>query len=184
VATLQGTTIPENINVVSTVTQSVCYNATNTITVAGLPNLFVVESGGEAVMIAGAKIIYLPGTRVLPGGYMHGYITPDGNYCGLKSATTGMVPGDEQEESSVNDKANFKIYPNPTTGNLTIEVAESGDDDQIRAQVLGIHGETFLRVDFHGLNRYNLSLRDFPSGLYFIRLTRGDKTDTVKVIRL
>ena len=51
-----------------------CYNATDTLTVDGTTYPVIVESGGGLVLIAGSNIVLKPGTTVISGGYMHGYI--------------------------------------------------------------------------------------------------------------
>jgi hypothetical protein len=58
-----------------------CYDATNTITVAGNGTTFFVENGGTVYFTAGLKISYLPGTSVVSGGRMTGKITPTGPWC-------------------------------------------------------------------------------------------------------
>jgi hypothetical protein len=103
-----------------------CFDATNTVTVAGGGSTFVVEPGGSAVMIAGVKISYLYGTTVQPGGYMHGYITTTGSYCGslppamVAAVVTGVTGPEEVQPLAVPQDGRFFIYPNPTTGRFTL----------------------------------------------------------------
>jgi hypothetical protein len=65
-----------------TVAGQQCFSATQTITVAGNGSTFTVENGGSVTLIAGSNIICLPGVKVVPGGYLHGYITQNNTYCG------------------------------------------------------------------------------------------------------
>jgi hypothetical protein len=58
-----------------------CYDATQTITIAGNGTEFNVQDGASATLIAGQQIIFMPGTKVFQGGYLHGYITNTGQYC-------------------------------------------------------------------------------------------------------
>ncbi len=76
--------IPQTLSVLDKIilsSETQCYNALETITVAGFGAAFEVQSGGSATFVAGQNIRYLPGSRVLSGGYMRGYITTDGQYC-------------------------------------------------------------------------------------------------------
>lgn len=159
---------------------SVCYDATNTITVAGAGTTFLVENGGSAVMIAGQKIRYLPGTRVMPGGYMHGYITTGGQYCNTlpspeNSGTTAT--GVESQPGFM-----FKIYPNPTSGEVTIELKEP-KNQMVTVTAFGSMGNLILTEKLDGLNAKKISLTNQPAGIYFLRITQGDQQEIRKVIR-
>ncbi|MEI7727628.1 MAG: hypothetical protein WCK09_21145, partial [Bacteroidota bacterium] len=68
-----------------------CYDATQTITVAGGGTTFTISDGGQATMIAGQNILYLPGTTVVSGGYMLGKIAPNGPYCGQQAPSIVTV---------------------------------------------------------------------------------------------
>ena len=103
--------VPLNNTVAGTVAnlQTKCYNATNIITVAGGLNSFTVQSGGSVTMIAGVSIDYLPGTTVISGGYIHGYIAPAGPYCLVPSAP--IVTGSEEDFPGSTPPAFFRVYP-------------------------------------------------------------------------
>lgn len=68
-------------NITVTPGQSVCYDATQTITTAGNSTTFTVQSGGVATLVAGQNIILLPGTMLLSGSTVLGQITTNGTYC-------------------------------------------------------------------------------------------------------
>ncbi len=67
--------------------QNSCFNAAQTIYIAGNGTTFSVQSGGSAMMIAGHNILYRPSTHIASGAYMHGYITTNGQYCVFTSLT-------------------------------------------------------------------------------------------------
>ena len=98
-----------------------CYDALQTIIVAGMDSTFTVQAGGSATMIAGQNIVYLPGTKVDSGGYMHGYISTE--FCTNPSyPVAGNPQGAADVTASLNeatDATRVIIYPNPTTGMFT-----------------------------------------------------------------
>jgi hypothetical protein len=170
----------QNINLPSGT--NICYDATNTITVAGSGTTFVVQSGGSAEMIAGQKISYLPGTRVFSGGYMHGHITTSGQYC------SPTAPQMEVTSTGVNDLATasgelFRVYPNPTSGNFTVELTDLKSSGNAVITVFGSMGETIQNAEMNGISKQALSLSEKPAGIYFIRVVAGDKQSTRKIIR-
>ena len=55
--------------------QEMCFGATETIEISNL----TVEAGGVITLIAGQSIKMLPGVVVMPGGYLHAYISD--TYC-------------------------------------------------------------------------------------------------------
>jgi hypothetical protein len=170
----------QNINLSSGTNE--CYDATNTITVAGSGTTFVVQSGGSAEMIAGQKISYLPGTRVYSGGYMHGHITTSGQYC------SPTAPQMEVTSTGVNDLAIasgelFRVYPNPTSGNFTVELTDITSSGNAVITVFGSMGETIHTAEMNGISKQALSLSEKPAGIYFIRMVAGDKQSTRKIIR-
>lgn len=48
-------------------------------------------------MIAGENINYLPGTTVLAGGQLTGYITTNGQFCGLPASPVTVIPEAENQ---------------------------------------------------------------------------------------
>jgi hypothetical protein len=175
------TSTPENLTVNGSLVapQAVCYNATNTITVAGSGTEFHVGAGASATMIAGSTILYLPGTHVASGAYMHGYIAPSGPWC----PSAPVVK--EGEESQVNSLTllndSFRIYPNPTSGTFTIENYHADNMETVTMEVVSLVGKTVMKNQLMSAIQ-NYDLRGHQPGLYFVRLTAGNHTETVRLI--
>ncbi len=163
--------------------QSACYNATNTITVAGNGKTFTVDEGGAAILIAGDKIIFHPVVGVFPGGYMHGYIVSGGPWCGEKAASIVTLPEKESPTYQVVEKPFFTIYPNPTTGGFSLELRGIDQTDELRVEIYGMLGERVLSTDLSGKRKYDFSLAGVPNGAYFIRVVSGKFTRTGKVLK-
>jgi uncharacterized protein (TIGR02145 family) len=160
---------------------SKCYNATQTITVAGNGNSFSVQSGGSATMIAGQNIVYLPNTMVQSGGYLWGYIAPTGPWCITPSMPAVLTS--QEEPTTVSVKSYFKVYPNPTTGNFILELTGDVSVNKVMVDIYGIWGEKLLSTKLNGERKHEFSLLDKPVGIYFIRVITGDKAETMKIVK-
>lgn len=160
---------------------SFCFNALQTITVAGNGTTFTVQSGGSATIIAGQNIKYLPTTKVQAGGYMWGYIAPSGPWCQTLSMPALAMAQDEIPKSI--QQSSFKVYPNPTTGNFILELTGGSTAESVRVDVYGIWGEKILSTNINGERKHEFSLSSNPPGMYFIRVTYGNKSETAKIVK-
>lgn len=157
-----------------------CYNATNTITVAGAGTTFTVQAGGSALFIAGIKISYLPGTRVYSGGYMRGYITTNGQYCTNPTPHIMSNPLGAEELLQPSTLQGL-LYPNPTTGLFTIR--ESGEQPGLmQIQCYNVMGKLVFK-DENFTSGKSLSLEGQPSGVYIIHLCRGQHHQIFKIVK-
>ncbi|MEI7725995.1 MAG: T9SS type A sorting domain-containing protein, partial [Bacteroidota bacterium] len=160
-----------------------CYDATQTITVAGGGTTFTVNDGGQATMIAGQNILYLPGTTVVSGGYMLGKIAPNGPYCGQQAPSIVTVVTGEEDPEAMLLKASFKLCPNPTTGKFTLEQIGGSPGSNVVIAIYGMHGEKVMTKELTGQKKYELSIAGFPAGLYFVKVVAGEYNGTIKLIK-
>jgi len=182
-----GTGIPANRNLQGiTVTGIQCFSAIQTITVAGGGTTFMVQNGGTATLIAGHNIIYLPGTMVESGGFMHGYVTPDNTFC------SGVIP---QAPSSVNGEDNIvttagkfvtepivKLYPNPSTGLITIEFNNPGKSD-VQIEMVDMAGRHVYSKRFENMPlTQQIDFGIFPGGIYVVKINSGTITKIIKLV--
>ncbi|MCX6303735.1 MAG: T9SS type A sorting domain-containing protein [Bacteroidetes bacterium] len=177
--------IPENITVTGEVgeTNINCYNAANTITVAGGGNFFNVQSGGSATFIAWQKISFLPGTTVSNGGYMHGYIAP-GTYCAAPALPIMAAGAGESVPNTRADLASFSIFPNPTTGNFTLVQKGAKLYDKVNIELYSIHGEKVACERMIGEKSHDFGLSTMPAGLYFVKVVADGYVETIKLVKL
>jgi hypothetical protein len=163
--------------------QSNCYNATQTIYIAGSGTSFVIQDGGSASMIAGQDIFYYPGTTVLSGGYLHGSIAPGGPFCGgFIPSSPAVITGEEKIAGSP-VSSSFKMYPNPTTGIFTLEHRNNIEYGNTTVEIYNMHGEKVLISKMTGERKHLFSLSGFPPGIYCVRIVAGDLTETVRLIK-
>ncbi|MCX6280294.1 MAG: T9SS type A sorting domain-containing protein, partial [Bacteroidetes bacterium] len=159
-----------------------CYNALQTITVAGSSTIFVVMPGGSATMIAGLKINYLPGAKVNAGGYMNGYITATAQYCTQPVAPLVATAIGEDENIRENSDL-FNVYPNPTTGSFKIKLNGNQNPGKSNITVYGSLGEPILQTETDAFSNRDFSLSGKPSGVYFIRVINGNSQQTTKILK-
>ena len=160
-----------------------CYNALGTITVAGNGTTFDVASGGNATFIAGVSIVFMPGTTVLSGGYLHGYISTT-DHCGTKApAMVSNITGVEGG-LPVAEKSSFILYPNPASGQFTIEQVRGDIPVNARVEIYGMQGNKVLTERMNGEKKQEFSVSGFPAGLYFVKIMAGEDVETVKLIKI
>ena len=173
--------ICSNITVFGTVTSQNCYNALNTITVAGTPFTFTVVSGGSASFIAGSKISYLPGTKVFSGGKMTGKIAPSGPWCSQSKITE--VPAGSEEPVLATERASFSLFPNPTNGNFTIVQKGNVSFGSVKVEIYSMSGAKVLTENMIGQKQHEFRFADMPNGLYFVKVVAGDYVETIKLVK-
>ena len=113
-------------------------------------------------MIAGQNILYLPGTLVNYDGYMHGYITIDGQYCGVHTPSMVDIAAREGVIKANSERTFFKIYPNPTDGLFTLELTGLDPTEKLSIEIYGVSGNNVLSKDLMGEKKHEFSLADAP----------------------
>jgi len=182
--TMSVTTIPVSMSLTNVnITGVQCFNASQTITVAGNGTSFTVQSGGRATLIAGKNIRFLPGARVFAGGYLRGYIATNGIYC----LPTGNAKVTQEEEATNGmpevTSLQVRIYPNPTDGEFMVDLAGVEPGKKARISIHSMTGALVYLCDLEGAGKYLLSLASRTPGVYFIRIVSGDQCQTSKIIR-
>ena len=179
--------IPLNVEIQSvTIAGAECFNARQTITVAGNGTTFRVQDGGSATLIAGTSIFFLPGSIVDSGGYLRGYITIDSVFCGsvtpaMVSMVNSATPSSGSAEYPEKDRI-FKLYPNPSTGRVTIEI-ENPAKEEVRIEISDMAGRGVFfgaRNNPHIIEKMDLGI--FPAGFYLVRLTSKEMSKVVKLV--
>ncbi len=182
VSSSSTTVIPVSITLTDImVTGTQCFNATQTIMVAGNGSSFTVQSGGSATMIAGQNILFYPGTVVAEGGYLNGYITPGGPWCAppTNAVMTGTSLSGEESKQLV-----CSIYPNPTTGRFTIGF--NGKDavaNEWMVEIFDMKGEKILSEEITGTKQRELSVSGHPAGIYLVHLLSEKYNVTYRIIK-
>lgn len=162
------------------VTDTRCYEAFQTILVAGEGSTYLVGAGGNVTFIAGENILYYPGTRIDSGGYMLGYIAPGGPWCTSPSMVT-TVTGLEKPGKDASGNL-YRLYPNPSDDRFYLEdISDAGTAGWI-VEIFDMNG---ARVYYGVLDEkkvHAFSLDGQPTGIYLVRVVAKTGTGTTRIM--
>ena len=170
----------ENIDILNN--DELCYDATQTIYVAGNGSSFRVYSGGRVSLIAGTNIVFLPGSRVFSGGRLKAWITTNAEYCGNDIIAGPVVLKGNETQGSVVSVGNIRVYPNPTSGRLTIGLP-SGAKGMAVVTVYNFLGETIQSASYPAAEIPEFDLSGVAEGIYFVNVSAPELSRTVKVTK-
>ena len=183
--------LPSNIsvqNVTINNSQAECYNAADTITVAGSGTVVDILLGGEAIFIAGERIHFKPGFNAFPGSNVNAYITITGEYCSSQQPmmaandnTLDIEQDDDNLSEITDDKQNVMIYPNPTTGHATVDFM--GNATKADIQILNFQGNKLFQLECDNQNKVEFDISTLPSGMYIVVIKTQEQIITRKIIR-
>ncbi|HEU4496301.1 MAG TPA: zinc-dependent metalloprotease family protein [Flavobacterium sp.] len=79
--------------------------------------------------------------------------------------------------------ADFKIYPNPNSGNFNVEF-DSNSGNEIKIAVNDIRGRQIFSKSYQntGLFSQNLQLSNVEAGIYIVTVQDGDRKETKKIV--
>lgn len=80
-------------------------------------------------------------------------------------------------ELTSSNSINFKIYPNPSKGNFTIDIKDFHDGTKL--EVLDLFGRSVFVTEINQ-NKTNLKIEE-ESGIYVIQITNGEQTSLTKL---
>ena len=103
---------------------------------------------------------------------------PVGNtWNGLNWKSITIVPPNIGIKEKTDDFSSIQVYPNPTTGELTIE---NGELRIKGVEVFDVYGRKQLTID-NGQLTINIS--NFSAGVYFVRITTENGVVIKKVVK-
>lgn len=169
-----------------------CFDAAYTITLAGNGTEFVVLNGGSVTLIAGESIHFLDGVRVEAGGHLIARIaTEEQGFCGSMERSELAAEMDESpwlplsvsaaEQARDNDL--FSVYPNPTTGDFTLELKWIDASEDIKVEIHAARGELIQSLRLPPQPLHSLSLGNHPPGVYIVRVSHGGRDGVERLIR-
>ncbi|MFZ4520292.1 MAG: cohesin domain-containing protein [Bacteroidales bacterium] len=176
----------ENVNVAAS--HDTCFSAINTISVAGNGTTFTIDNGGSATFVAGQMISFFPGTSVVPGGYLHAYITLNGHYCDqpLNPVVSSLVSEEKTTSGApeVLSNQSVRVYPNPTTGNFTVEVMGDSQALMSKVEIYSMNGVKVRTENLDNLRKHEFSMPELKPGIYFIHLFTNERSEILKIVKM
>ncbi len=169
-----------------------CFSALISIITAGENSDFIIYNGGSVELIAGESIHMLPGTTVEYGGYLLARIAVnDDDYCGIPRAKEiAPKPVTSKEDVvfaafpyKIRENGFFKLYPNPTDGTFTLELANAEPKQSITVDVYGMLGGRLFTEELPPQRLHTLSLKGHQPGIYIIRVMKGDNVGVERLIK-
>lgn len=167
---------------------SLCYNAYDTIFVAGDEMVVSFSSGSNANFIAGQTIRFLPGFHAMEGSTVNAWITTTGEFCDQQSqpvvANTASAEKSKTSPASVlnqtlTDSPRLKVYPNPNNGRFVVEILNSTRAADI--SVYDMQGKKVLPAK-RCLNQTTIELDQHSKGIFLLIMNDGKTTVTRKIV--
>ena len=91
--------------------------------------------------------------------------------------STDCTTGTSEER----EKVSLSVYPNPTTGGLTVGFGATYS--KVTVEVRDVIGKTILRKTYTNTNQLDLEIED-SSGLYFMQVSMGNReASIVRVVK-
>ncbi|WP_299101870.1 T9SS type A sorting domain-containing protein [uncultured Winogradskyella sp.] len=92
------------------------------------------------------------------------------------SFTTDTVLG---VEDNFNTNETFAVYPNPTSGLLNIKSSQDVDS----VTVFNLLGQSVASYTKNDITNSSIDMSDLSQGLYLVKITSGENTQTVRVTK-
>ncbi|MBP1644663.1 MAG: hypothetical protein H6Q16_238 [Bacteroidetes bacterium] len=89
---------------------------------------------------------------------------------------------DDKATINIIERDDIKIYPNPTKGDLNIELNTTSDIQKIQINIISIKGQLLYNTDVVQ-RAYNLDLSSFAQGAYILIMQVNDKKYEWKIIK-
>jgi V8-like Glu-specific endopeptidase len=173
--------------------------AGNTITVSNA----VFDSLSNYTLTAGSSIVFLPGTKIESGSHFVAKIEPcSGNLvsCGTHSAKVMMkslengeeiekelyiAVEDEEEEQPLEESKTIdekpQVYPNPTTGLLTIDT-KNGNSHIQTVELYNTQGAKQFTFNGNHDSFQEIDISHLPSQVYVLKVHVNEQVFTKKLI--
>lgn len=178
-----------------------CFDATETIVLAGSGTAFIVEDGTGVDLVAGHNILMLPGTQIQQGGYLYARIAENADdFCSppesMLAASEALHNPDQHPDNGAKNGAEdiilpvpendteplVKVYPNPTTGHFTLELLNTDQNTEANVWIYGMQGGLIYHDQFANHFKTSFDLSGKQAGIYYVRVMTNGRTETVKLV--
>ena len=160
-----------------------CFNAAQSITVAGNGSTFTLEPGSDVTLIAGQQIRLLPGVHAQPGSHLTARINTDGNYCPASISPAPSPAADTLRSIAKTNTNEVSVYPNPTTGVFTVDPGREDTETTTEVDIYSITGRNIVHTSITPGTPLTFSLSNQPAGVYLVRATCGTFSGSARIVR-
>ena len=81
------------------------------------------------------------------------------------------------------EKSFFRIYPNPTNGNFTVELFEKPEVTPALIEVYDMMGSKLLEAEIQSGRTHLFSLGDQVPGIYLVKVLQNNHAGVGKIVR-
>jgi hypothetical protein len=164
-----------------------CFDALDTILVAGNGTSVTFESGSSIDLIAGKSIRFLPGFHAHEGNTTHAWISTNGEFCFPSGASVVSNSPINKSEFIVNEEyvshnnaieKQLKVFPNPNNGRFTIKV--EGLDQASQLVIYNLLGAIVHQDIIH--SQQSIDISDKQPGLYLVKISNSKKALIQKIL--
>ena len=182
--------IPNDLTVSDTIVangNSVCFDATNSITVEDNSSIVTFENGSTVNLIAGNSITFLPGFHAQLGSYTHAFITTDESYCfdlptSILAAPTAYKSSEDifdwNESNDLKNKSTLKVCPNPNKGSFNIRLEHF--EAPVQIMIFNAAGALVYKTNTDE-NELSINLINEKQGIYFLRAFNDKEQFSLKI---
>jgi len=98
-------------------------------------------------------------------------------------ATAEEEPAEEKVYTEMLKNFSVRIYPNPTKGDLTVEIQQLPDGQTANLKLYNMSGKLIHhKNNFHGgIEKFNISKH--PAGIYVLKIVAGDSSTEWKIVK-
>jgi hypothetical protein len=77
----------------------------------------------------------------------------------------------------------IRVYPNPTTDIVIVELVDAGSTAVANVTVYSMHGGKLYQKDLNGETKFQFSLSGKPVGIYMVRVQSGERAEIAKIVK-
>jgi len=161
--------------------ESLCFQAFESVVVAGEGNAVIVEGNASLELYAANEILLLSGFSVEDGGYLLAKIESETIICLPASLLAEEAIGPESK-MLISSPPRLLLYPNPTSGELHVNLSEIHNQDVV-IEIFDMPGQLLLRRQSISQEVQRIDLSAFEAGVYFVRIIAQGSQQTSKIIK-
>jgi hypothetical protein len=102
----------------------------------------------------------------------------------LSMSMFAHTPGSWAEDLSQPFLKEFSVYPNPTTGQVTLTIETIDENSVLDLKVYSLIGQEMYSetlTPYNGVRKVSLDLTKFAKGIYMVEVSNGEKQRTKRV---